>query len=496
MQFLIKPWAHQLEAIEAAGVTPNCRFSDMALFFEMGTGKTGTMINVLRKHFTYRKRIARTLILGPVIVVRNWAREFGVHSKIPQGTIIQLTGSQKKRIKDFHKAVTDPRYQTLTEGRIIITNYEAMEMDDLLAEIHRWRPEILICDESQRLKNHQSARAQKVVEFADRADHRYILTGSPILNSAMDIFNQYRILDSGETFGKNFYEFRGRFFQDVNAGMPSNVHFPLWAPRPETYEQLNRLIYKKAIRKLKIECLDLPPLVKQIIPVEMGVEQARIYSDMRKDYLAWVKEHDGSPEPRAVVAQMALTKALRLQQIVSGYVKTEDGKEIEIKDNPRLKALKQLLEDLTPEHKVIVWATFRNNYAAIAAVCKLLKIGFVELHGGITTAEKNKAIEQFQTDRKCRVIIANQKAGGIGVNLVEQANIVNKGQCSYSIFYSKNYSLDDDLQAESRNHRGGAEVYDKVTRIDLVAPGTIDELILEALAKKQNIADQVLDWKI
>jgi SNF2 family DNA or RNA helicase len=71
---------------------------------------------------------------------------------------------------------------------------------------------------------------------------------------------------------------------------------------------------------------------------------------------------------------------------------------------------------------------------------------------------------------------------------------VESGRSSYSIFYSKNFSLEQDLQAESRNYRGGSEVYESVTRIDLVAPETIDELILQALAEKQNIAEQVLGW--
>ena len=83
-------------------------------------------------------------------------------------------------------------------------------------------------------------------------------------------------------------------------------------------------------------------------------------------------------------------------------------------------------------------------------------------------------------------MIANQGAGGIGINMTE---------ASYSIFFSRNFSLEHDLQAEARNYRGGSEMHQKVTRIDLVSPGTIDELISEALANKQNMAEKILDWK-
>jgi SNF2 family DNA or RNA helicase len=68
-------------------------------------------------------------------------------------------------------------------------------------------------------------------------------------------------------------------------------------------------------------------------------------------------------------------------------------------------------------------------------------------------------------------------------------------EASYAIYYSKGFKLEHDLQSEARNHRGGSEMHDKVTRIDIVAKGTIDELITESLEKKQNIAERILSWK-
>lgn len=472
-------WAHQ-----QAGVDKALQIQDLALFFEMGCGKSRTTIEILRKHFARASRVKRTLILGPVITVKNWQREIAMFSKIKEHDIIALSGPGKRRCKLFSEKATDTVAGTLTKGRIFITNYEAVEMDELYELLLLWKPEILVCDESQRLKDPRSKRALRVTPLADRATNRYILTGTPILNSAMDIFNQYRILDGGKTFGNNFFEFRGRFFEDLNKGMPSHVHFPKWVPRSETYDLLNEKIYSKALRVLKEDCLDLPPLIRQTVHVELGKEQARIYNEMKREYVAWVRESEHSPEPKAVVAQMALTKALRLQQIASGFAKTEDGTEIPITDNPRLKALKELLADLTPAHKVVVWATFKENYRQIAKVCEDLKIEYAELHGGVSVIEKNQAIDRFKTNEACRVIIANAAAGGIGISLTA---------ASYSVFFSRNFSLEQDLQAESRNHRGGSEIHQKITRIDLVASETIDEIILEALAQKKAIGAQVID---
>jgi hypothetical protein len=87
-----------------------------------------------------------------------------------------------------------------------------------------------------------------VTKIADRAEYRYLLTGTPILNSPLDIFSQYRALDSGKTFGKSFFAFRAHYFYDKNANMPRHVHFPNWQIRPTSYDELNEKIYAKAMR--------------------------------------------------------------------------------------------------------------------------------------------------------------------------------------------------------------------------------------------------------
>jgi SNF2 family DNA or RNA helicase len=499
MDYLIKPWQHQLEAILKSCEMKRDEwqqlvhaYPDIALFFEMGTGKTSTTINILRCRYAEQKRLMRTLIIGPVIVVDNWRREFGMHSRIKDHDILCLTGDGKKRVKQLTESLWDHSTNTLTRPKIVITNYEGIYGKDgsALDEIHkilmRWGVEILVCDESQRLKNPASKRAMRVATIADKTKHNYILTGTPILNSALDIFHQYRVLDRGQTFGDNFYVFRSKYFEDSNAGMPSKVHFPKWEPRIETYQRLNHDIYKKALRVLKKDCLDLPPLVKTRYYVELGGVQRRMYNEMKEEYLTFVYDLQKKGEqPPAVVAQMALVKALRLLQIVSGFSRDENKKDTRAVENPRLEAVSELLEDITPGQKVILWATFQENYRMLADVCAALKVKHTELHGGISQADKVKNMDRFRKDEDCRVIICNQQAAGIGVNLVEAGT---------SLFYSRNFSLEQDLQAESRNYRGGSEMHQKVTRIDLVARDTIDELVLEALAGKLNIAEQVLAW--
>lgn len=465
--YKIKPWQHQID-----GVTRALRQRDFAFLFEQGTGKSATTINTVRNIFKREKRVLKTLVLAPVVVCENWRREFYAHSQI--GHLIKvLQGPQKKRIEDFKLGIsTVPQH-------IFVTNYEALQMKELTQAILNWGPEVLICDESQRLKNHESQRAKMAYLIARNTKHNFILSGTPILNSPMDIFMQYKILDRGATFGDNFFVFRARYFEDKNAGMPSQRYFPNWKIRSSLIDPLNDAIYNKAMRVMKKDCLDLPDLVRVEIPVELSKEQERLYKEMKNDFITFLASD-------TCTAQVAIVKALRLQQIVTGYIKTDGGEEIQLKENPRLKALEEILEDIPSTEKVIVWATFHENYRQISGLLEKMKIKFVELHGGIKGSERQKSIDAFQKDPEVRIILANQAAGGVGVNLTA---------ASCAIFYSRNFSLEQDLQAEARNHRGGSEIHQKITRIDLIARKTIDEIIAEALKGKQDLAEKVLELR-
>jgi SNF2 family DNA or RNA helicase len=466
-------WQHQVDAIRKAE-----KVRDLALFFEQGTGKTRTTIEILRRRYHANGRLLKTLIICPPIVCENWKREFALYSKVNQKDIVVLRGPQTKRVENFLKHTDN-----LLADKIFVTNYESMQMDSLAELMYKWKPEILVCDESQRIKNFASKRAKRLAPFADITQHNYILTGTPILNSTMDIFMQFRILDRGETFGKNYFVFRSQYFMDSNEKWKDKPnHFPKYEMRMDMYDILQSKIKPKSLRVLKKDCLDLPPLIRQTIQVEMSKQQAKAYGEMKNDFIAFIESSTGKPQ--AVVAQLAITKALRMQQIVSGYASTETGEIVRF-ENPRLDALTELLEDITPEHKVIVWCTFKENYRMIAEVCAKLKIKFCSITGD-NIKTRDAEMDTFRSNPEYRVMIANQAAGSVGINLVE---------ASYMIYFSKSFKLEDDLQSEARNYRGGSEMHDKVTRIDLVATGTIDELINEALEKKQNIADKVLTWR-
>lgn len=502
MDYLIPLWQHQLEGVERAVArhkkgesAKDPRLSGYYFAMEPGTGKTCTTINTIRKVWNSKQRLPRILIFCPPIVINNWKAEWRMHSKIPPDQITCLSGAGKKRLELLlNNGYKEPGVR---QPHIFITNYEALLMLDLYTAMKEWGPEVVVFDEIHKLKEFKSKRsklAERLVNHQMKPDENrwslrgprpdvYGLSGTPILNSPMDIFHQYKVLDAGLTFGTNFFGFRNRYFQDKNAGMPSGKHFPDWRPLPGAMEEIAKKLEYNSMRVLKKDCLDLPPLVRQTIEVEMTPGQAKLYKDMLEDYVAYF-ERDG--KEHVATAMLAITKGLRLMQLASGFVKTVEEKEVDVVAegfNPKQEALYQILQELTPHHKVLVWAVWRKNYEQIRAVFEKLGIEWVEVHGDISQRDKMVAIERLNNDERCRVLLGHPKSGGIGSNLA---------QASYSIFYSRGFSLEDDLQAAARNYRGGSEIHEKVTRIDLVTRGTIEEEIVAKLANKEEIGATVL----
>lgn len=429
------------------------------------TGKSGAAVNVLRARCYQHRRLLRTLIFCPPVVKENWKREIAMHSTIDPSNVHVLTGPSKKRAQVYQE-----------KDGIFITNYESLTTDATWQAIRKKPPELLIFDESHKVKDRRAKRTKKAIRLADLAEYKLILTGTPILNDPQDIWSQFRILDGGKTFDRNFVAFQARWFIDRNAGMPKDRHFPDWQPIPGLEEAFNAKIYKKALRVLKKDCLDLPPFVRKRVFVEMEGDQARMYKSMKTAFIAYLNE-------KTCVAKIALTKLLRLQQIASGFFKDDEGEVTHYAKNPRLKALEEILEGIGCEHKVIIWSIFRDSYDQITGLLDRLGLNHVCLYGGMTDKERDRSVKAFNEDPSVRVIVSNQAAGGTGINLTA---------ASYAVYFSRSHNLEHDLQSEARCYRGGSEVHDKITRIDIVCPGSVDELVLDALARKQDMADKIL----
>lgn len=462
--------AHQCEALDRFAFE-----NEAALFWEMGTGKSTAAIALLRAKYNQAKMIRPTLIVSPVATLENWLNEFRINAPVKVQQACQIVhGAGPKRIKQLSD----------TTKSIFITNPETFTMPTVVKRMQAIGIECVIVDEADGFKNPKSKRLKSLLTITDKAQSRVILTGTPILNNYLDLWAQYRILDCGRTFSTNFYLFRERYFFDKNVKWRAEQHyFPDWQPKPHIDSHLSEIMARKASRLKKTDCLQLPPLVMMTEHVPMSDAQKKAYDEMEDELITQVTEG-------TCVASNALTRVLRMLQILSGYIQVESLSQekfaVTLKQTPRLQRLKELLLELTPQNKVVVWCVFRENYFAIRALCESLNIQFAELTGD--TKDRQAQIDLFNKNPACRVMISNPSAGGVGVNMTADDSLA-----SYVIYYSRGYSLRHRLQSLARTHRGGAEKYTHVTAIDLVAPGTIEVDVLNSLERKENFAELVLE---
>lgn len=354
-------------------------------------------------------------------------------------------------------------------------NYESVLSDYIYDFIQKNPFDVIVADELHYIKTHNSKRTKKVLEIAKKSFYRIGLTGTPVLNSSEDLWSQMHFLDGGKRLGTKFHYFKLKYFMDKNASMPSHIRFPNWVPKNGSYEEIKQLISDCTMSVSKSDCLDLPPLVVKEIYCELSTQQKKAYEELKKDFVSYIGD-------AACVATLAITKALRMQQVLCGYMPLDDGSAHEFEENPRLDTLQDLIEQLQEKHKIIVWANFKHNHKQIEKMLTKLGVAYVMLTGDQSQSEKERSMNEFENNDRVRVCVGNQSVG-IGVNLVAS---------DVSIYYSRGFNLAHDIQSEARNYRAGSEKHSKVTRYNFIAPATLDERVSEALSQKKEIGASLL----
>lgn len=457
-EFKTVPYEHQKTAM-ALGIEKK-RF---AYLMEMGTGKTKSVIDVLT-WFKTHGFIKGAFIIAPKAMIYTWQREFETHSPLHQDerVCIVLTGStiQKRRVLELYKHT----------AHFFITNYESLlSIGDDLCKFASTQPMACVLDESTRIKNHASQTAKATHKLGFFCPYRYIMTGTPITQGPLDAFSQFKFLDETILGHHNYYSFKAEY--SISGGFKGKEVIGY-----KNLERLQQRIAPHSYRVLKVECLDLPEKIYQVIEVDLGEEQRAIYRAMREEGLV---ELDGKFAPAPVI----LTKLLRLQQITSGFLPLYDdtGKEVARKevDSPKHDAVEDLVDSaVNSNQKVIIWCRFLYDIEKLGK--RLEEYGVVLYYGDVNEADRQSAIDRFQTDPGVRIFIGQIQTGGMGITLTA---------ASTEIYVSNTFTLADRLQSEDRAHRIGQK--NNVNIIDVVCRKTVDDFILKTLNNKKNLADVI-----
>lgn len=459
LKYIRAPFTHQHESVLFCLKHPRC-----ALFSEPGTGKTKIVVDTARHHLKSKKRfkdIDKVLIVAPLCVLWTWEQEIKVDSNYKS---VVVYGTAKERIKLLQDK----------KAKFFIINYDALTIKALFPALLKKKFKMVVFDESIKLKNAEIKRTKRAYELAKEAASVIIMSGRPVSGDAGDIFGQYLVLDGGDTFGKNLYRFRHIFFRRAPTPFPKWELKTTWNEATQKHEPtalryIKWAVYKKAISFTKAQCLDLPPKIFKTYHAVLSNEQVAAQEKLGTKGLLEL----GSEK---LTIKNVLNLCTKERQITAGFLYSPQ-RVFDFPSNPKLEVLRDLIHDEYPGEKLVVVCAFHRG---IDLVRSILPAPSVEISGRIK--DKEAARRQFQEDPETRYAVAQISAGSLGISLTAAAVMV---------FFSMNYSLSDYLQMLERIHRPGQ--VKPCTYIHLAARNSVDEEIMEAIRRKKNISDFLLE---
>lgn len=332
---------------------------------------------------------------------------------------------------------------------------------------------MLAVDESTTIKSPKARRTKALIKLGEMATYRRILTGFPVTQSPMDLWAQCRFLDErllGDC-GKSFHQFQHRYA--IMKRRSVGAHSFNMVVGYRNLGDLTQILSGFSSRILKSECLDLPDKIYVQRNVTMSDEQKRIYNDLKEYAVAHLEDHE------FMTTNNVMTQLLRMQQVLSGHTKSDDGNIIPVKDN-RINELLNCLEEV--EGKTIIWSRFRFDVLRIKQTLEKEygETSVVSYFGDTSDEDRTLAIEKFQ-EGDAQFFVGNPQTGGMGITLTAAQNV---------IYFANSFDLAIRTQSEDRAHRIGQK--NSVTYIDLICEGTIDERIVKALRSKMDIASVVM----
>lgn len=466
-----------------------------SLFMEQGTGKTWAFLADAERYHA-REKIDGLLVFAPNGVHTNWVRrEIPTHMVKDSALAMAWRSGAAPRYRRALEEVLAPQRKL----RILTVNYQALRSQDAREFVLRFLQSgrmMCVLDESHYIKNPTSFTTKEIMKLRPHMTAVRIGSGTP-MDKPEDIFAQFQFLKEGLLGTDNFRAFISEFAVLANWQNPktdSDWAFKkqvekhprmAWAtivarddttgkPMYRNLDRLNKLIAEHSYRVLKKDCLDLPPKVYTSVYFDMSAKQQKAYELMEQ--LLRIELEDGT-----ATSVSALASLVKLQQITSGYVVVPGRDEPMYvgDDNPRVEAVCDYITN-NVRGKVIVWARFREEVAALAAALTAAGRKVVQYHGDVRERDREAAIDSFQTG-DADAFIGVQKAGGTGLTLTAAET---------TIYCSNEWSAMLRNQSEDRNHRKGTT--GTVVYVDIVATGTIDEAITSAHQWKTDLAATIL----
>jgi non-specific serine/threonine protein kinase len=416
---------------------------------DMGLGKTVQTLTFFQ-HYKNDNPDAKFFVVCPTTLIYNWESE--IRKFTPQlSHIIHHGPKRNANTKVFDK------YD------IIITTYGTMRSD---IKIFKEIPfDYVVLDESQFIKNPQSQVAKASLLL--NAKNRLALSGTPVQNNTFDLYAQMNFLNPGMLGSREF--FMNEFATPIDKFQEDEVK-----------QQLRRLTYPFLLRRTKEQVAqDLPDKTETTLYCEMKAEQRKIYDAYRNAYknqLLGMIDEKGIERSQMHILQ-GLTK---LRQICDSPAILNETEKFE-NHSIKLEELTREISENVGDHKALIFSQFLGMLGLIRKTLEEKGIPYVYFDGSTTTAERQKAIDEFQNNHDCRVFLISLKAGGIGLNLTA---------ADYVYIVDPWWNPAVEMQAIDRTHRIGQTK--NIFAYRLICKDTIEEKMLILQERKRALASELV----
>lgn len=441
-KYKTRPYVHQVKALKKLLSTG----WGGALLMEPRTGKTKVAIDYASvMHMA--GHVNRVLVVCPAGIIGVWEEEIPRHCPVPHRITVWDRKGRKKNRRTGEQRQPLPRYgKDILD--FVITNYDAGSTPgtfkiisrgprkgqkvrsrtggryDFKRQILAWDPQLVMLDESHRIKSPSARKSRIFHEIGKKAAYRVIMTGTVVTKRKRiyDVFSQWKFLNPHRFVDEAgmpmiFNEFKTKYSRVVNKN-----GYPQWVGNQNEAE-LHSLIHEDAFSVLREDCFDMPELTTQVIHIELD-ESAEAYDQMAEDMVARIKTGE------ITEASIALVQSLRLRQLSGGVAKVTGTREnpkgsLRVIGSEKLDTLEDRLEDLMEagEH-VIIGASFRPDIARIAALCGKRKWKHFVVQGGVPLTDRHTFRRQFEAFPDGAIFIGNPAAASEGIDLRSAAIMI------------------------------------------------------------------------
>lgn len=475
---------------QANGIKRGLKQNRLLLAWEMGLGKSFTVISILN-HLWHYKMIDSFLIVAPSESVYNFRRE-----------ILQFSTAGFTE-DDIYIANVNNRDPFNSGKPIIIMTYRTFLMlsDDayksktgkvskkytsVTLPIDNWGTKrAIVADESHMIKN-PSARQTKVLQIhKEFFEYRYLLTGTPDPNGVAGWYSQINFMDK-ELIGESYHSWINTVADVGNRFSAQAINYYY----PDQVKKFMKKIEPLVSREFAADNLDLPEQFIKETYVALSKKQRDLYQDLISYTLAVLKEEEGEIIPRSVENKFPfIMQALENPSLLKGKIDAELSpslhKKVEswkFKDHSKIEILDSLVDKYLSEgRKLIIWSGHPLTMDELSE--HYSKKNPITIHGQPNLPKgkmkdefKNEQLELFKNSKDHNLLIASYYVLSSAVNIV---------QATRAIYFDRSQNPTAWMQSLKRIHRIGQN--ERTVVHPLIFEHTLEERLNRALKRKDKL---------